>query len=58
MDQLDPLGEVNRQGQGRGMAFTTRSGELRVSSTGSGMCDKMAWSERMWPDAGPEVPEY
>jgi len=31
---------LNRQGQGHGVAFSTRNGELRVCSTGSGRC---AW---------------
>jgi hypothetical protein len=33
---------VNLQGHGHAVVFTTRSGELRVRSTGSGMC--------VWPD--------
>src|SRR5215218_245062 len=35
-DQLDPLWEVEPPGQGHGVPFTTRSGELRMCSTGSG----------------------
>jgi hypothetical protein len=55
-DQLDPLGEGEPPGPGpgRGVHHPKRSAARMVDRIGQ---VGMAWSERMGPDPGPEVPD-
>jgi hypothetical protein len=45
---------LNRKGQRHGVAFTSPKG--RAARVVNRIGDvRVAWSERMWPDAGPEL---